>query len=104
MSLVYTNEASQVRYLFLRNVYMPVTVQQSKASHHCLMERKWHRIGYEGWSIVGKFVLGEMIREGLFSLVREQVRTKWVRLPHCRDLLQWGVSAGSVTVVCIHIF
>lgn len=56
LSLVYANEASQVRCLLPRSVYMPVTVWQSKAIHHSLLKRKWHRMGYEGQSIVGKVV------------------------------------------------
>lgn len=44
-----------------------------------------------------------MVREGLSSLVREDyVRTEWARLPIAEGA-QWGVSAGSVIEVYIHI-
>lgn len=60
--------------------------------------------GDEGRSIVGKVALGEMVREGLFSLVREEQVRSGRDFLIVEGPLQWGVSAGSVTVVYIRIF
>ena len=61
-------------------------------------------MGDEGRSIVGKVTLGEMVRDGLFSLIGKNKSELSGRDFIVESPLQWGVSAGSVTVVCIHIF